>query len=184
MNHIWNEISPSSNIWARENPFLYDKRGYFWPIHSVDDAQVNFEIRQQNISFSNHNVLRGLHNEIHQAQIVTLVTGSIRDVIVDLRDIYSSLLPPKIYMVRLSSDHVNQIIIPEGCFHGYFVESSQAIIHYSSSTVYNTDNQRGIHWTSKEIVNLWGEVTPIVSTRDDNFPNLSDYISNLRLGYR
>lgn len=181
MNQIWNEISPSSNIWARENPFLYDKRGYFWPIHSVDDALVNFEIRQQNISFSNRNVLRGLHNEIHQAQIVTLVSGSIRDVIVDLRDIY---FPPKIHLIRLSSNHVNQLIIPVGCFHGYFVESDQAIIHYSSSTVYTPDNQRGIHWASKEIVNLWGEVTPIVSTRDNNFPNLCDYISNLRLGER
>lgn len=176
MNTNWTETGKSSRIWARTTPLLKDIRGYFSPIHQTNDEIADFQVKQQNISFSHTNVLRGLHAEVHQAQIVTVVSGTIREIVVDLRG--PDLIPPRIHVVDMKSFELNQILIPENCFHGYVVTSDFAIIHYSSSTLYSPNNQRGIHWNSEELADKWGIVNPIISARDASFPSLSEYIQS------
>ena len=72
-------------------PILHkDNRGYFFESfrHSVFFKNLNKKFVQDNEVFSeNENVIRGLHYQIgdEQCKLIHVVTGRIKDVIVDIR---------------------------------------------------------------------------------------------------
>ena len=66
-----------------------DKRGYFYEIYNKKEFKFSKPLTnfvQSNISLSNKNVLRGLHfqSKNPQSQLVSVISGKIFDVVVDL----------------------------------------------------------------------------------------------------
>ena len=163
----------NEKIATRADVKNFDERGYFSVIlqESID---WHFDVKQQSVSKSNFNVLRGMHAEEGQSQVVTVIYGKILDIVIDMREV--SIKGPCIQTNVLSSESVNQIYIPDGCFHGYYVQSNEAIVHYSSNTVYTPTAQKGINWKSPQLIKLWGALEPVVSDRDSKFPTLDEYI--------
>jgi len=111
-------------VWLAESPVWSDDRGFFreW-FKSVDVKNVtghDFGIEQANISLSSRGTLRGIHYSIAprgQAKWITCVSGSIKDVIVDIRP--DSQTFGKWIEVELSGDSGKAVFISEGLGHGF-----------------------------------------------------------------
>ena len=83
-----NEFSPIdgiSGVWARNSEIFRDERGYFFEeIRKSSFLEEVPDFVQDSISYSNRNVLRGMHIQHQQWQLVTLLSGNIIDVVFNL----------------------------------------------------------------------------------------------------
>jgi dTDP-4-dehydrorhamnose 3,5-epimerase len=122
---------------------------------------------QNSVSSSKRGVLRGMHAQVNQWQLVTLLEGTIHDVLLDINP--SSETFGRSSSIQLSSQKINQILIKPGIAHGYYVESQRALILYGSSINYEESPQIGISWDSDELLNHWPKRNVILSKRDSEF---------------
>lgn len=153
-----------------------DSRGYFEEIcRSTDfDSDVPLLI-QDNLSFSRIDVLRGMHFQVNQWQILTVLKGSIRDVTFDLNPNSRTFMQRQ--KIDMQYDKNNQLLIPPGVAHGFCVTSDEALLHYRSSIYYGDSLQFGVAWNSEELKSFWPDREWIVSSRDSSFPTISDFLT-------
>jgi dTDP-4-dehydrorhamnose 3,5-epimerase len=156
-----------------------DSRGYFFEsFHAERFAQatgysVNFV--QDNESFSQKGVLRGLHRQVApyaQAKLVRVVQGSVLDVAVDVRP--GSPTYGKHQSILLSSENRRQFFIPEGFLHGFLTLEDNTIFQYKCSNYYAPQHEAGIRWNDPDIGIDWGISDPILSERDKVLPFLRE----------
>ena len=130
---------------------------------------------QDNRSFSNSGVLRGLHSQKKhpQGQLVFVVEGEIFDVCVDLRR--RSPTFKKWFGTRLSAREPKQVYMPPGIAHGFCVlGNAPATVHYKCSGLYRPNDEGGLNWRDPEIAIAWPLEFPVMSERDRNYPFLKD----------
>jgi dTDP-4-dehydrorhamnose 3,5-epimerase len=169
------EIPEFEGVWTRSLALNHDDRGFFYEELRQSDLPSNCpNFVQDSISFSNQNVLRGMHLQKNQWQMVTLLEGEIFDVLLNI-DRQSSNFKKSIQM-SLSWNMMNQILIAPGIAHGFAVLSDHARIHYKSNVYYQSKDQVGVSWKSDEIVNYWPQNNWITSERDSNFATLESLI--------
>ena len=137
-----------------------DARGYFFEPYNrntflaqwgIDDSFV-----QDNESYSNRGVLRGLHYQAGdkaQAKLVRVVTGSVLDVVVDIRK--SSPYFGQVYSYVLEDTKKHMLFVPRGFAHGFAVLSETAIFQYKVDNFYAKDSERGIHYADKRLAIDW-----------------------------
>ncbi len=154
-----------------------DHRGIFLELYKRSEFEaygIRHAFPQANLSHSVRNVLRGLHYQYHpkaQAKVVTVVSGEIFDVAVDIR--HGSPTYGRWIGVRLSDEHPQMLYIPEGFAHGFCVVSDEANVLYEASAEYAPECEGGIAWNDPEIGIHWPVETPILSNKDAGFPPLS-----------
>ena len=169
------ESQKIANVWLNSCPVYSDSRGFF-----VETFRENiliprgFEFIQDGTSFSKKNVLRGMHLQMGQSQLITLIQGEIIDLIFDLNVDSETYLIAEVNI--LSSKGVNQILTGPNIAHGFCVLSDTVLINYKSDKYYQNSNQLGFNWKSPEILNLWTDDEWIVSDRDTELPLLSEFI--------
>jgi dTDP-4-dehydrorhamnose 3,5-epimerase len=152
-----------------------DERGEFyesWRQNLYQEAGIKENLLQDNISFSKKNVLRGLHYQKNQGQLLTVTYGKIFDVVVDIRP--ESKTYKQYYSMILDSKEVMQLYMPPGFAHGFFVLSDLAILHYKCSQYYDKNQESGIIWNDPEIGIKWPELNPIISSRDLLFQKINE----------
>jgi dTDP-4-dehydrorhamnose 3,5-epimerase len=174
------EIEGISQAWVRHVPRFNDRRGYFSEEFRRSSAPMVIpDFVQDSLSYSKKNVLRGMHLQIDQWQLVTLIKGELMDVLVDL----SVTSPTYLQSVSLELSELgrNQLLLRPGIAHGYGVLSEEALIHYKSSVYYGDTAQFGVHWRSKELVGCWPMLDWEISDRDSSFPILEEAIPEIRL---
>ena len=154
-----------------------DERGYFFesykaPIFKNNDLPINFV--QDNEVKSTKGVLRGLHYQFNrpQGKLVRVISGSILDVAVDIRKGSPTFGQSEI--VHLTAENNKMLYIPEGFAHGYLVTSSESIVVYKCTDIYNPNDQFGIIWNDKTIGVDWMYDSPILSEKDLMLPALND----------
>lgn len=175
--HEFVEIRGISQAWVRSAPRYFDERGYFCEEFRKSGApSLVPEFIQDNLSFSRQNVLRGMHLQVDQWQLVTLIKGELIDILIDLRESSPSYL--KSVSLKLSESTANQLLVAPGIAHGYGVLSDEAIIHYKSSVYYGDTPQYGLHWASPELKSHWPMRSWVLSERDSNFPFLRGLIGD------
>lgn len=157
-----------SGIWTRSVKSYFDSRGSFREVLRKSDLPLGVpEMLQESISISKGNVLRGMHYQEEQWQVITLIRGLIQDIIVCVDENSDNYLESS---PRYIDDKgINQILIAPGLAHGFANLGEEAIIHYSSSVYFGATPQHGIHWESKPIKDLWEHRNWIVSERDSGF---------------
>ena len=141
-----------------------DDRGHFREIYKESKFYLNF--KQDNTSFSKANVIRGLHYQeqpFAQAKYVTVITGKIIDIIVDIRK--DSPTFGDYMRVELSAENGRIVYMPEGIAHG-FVTIEDSHILYKCSNEYNKDSEKCIIYNDDFIEINWGIDKPIVSEKD------------------
>ena len=155
-----------------------DERGFFLESYNergFAEAGIPERFVQDNHSFSQRNVLRGLHYQIQHAQgkLVRVVLGEILDVAVDLRR--SSLTFGKSEVVRLSGQNKRILWIPAGFAHGFRVLSETAHVLYKATDYYEPEYERTLAWNDQDLNIRWeldGE--PLVSAKDSRGIALRD----------
>ena len=99
-----------------------DDRGFFYESFNLErykKAGITSSFVQDNVSYSQRGVLRGLHfqNPNSQGKLVSVLQGEVYDVAVDIRK--SSPTFGQWVGVTLSSENKKQFWIPRGFAHGF-----------------------------------------------------------------
>ncbi|MGB6422241.1 MAG: dTDP-4-dehydrorhamnose 3,5-epimerase [Anaerolineales bacterium] len=149
-----------------------DKRGFFFETYQAKvfaAAGITATLVQENQSGSGQGTLRGLHYQIKHAQgkLVRVVVGEVFDVAVDMR--LSSATFSKWVGTYLSSENKNQVWIPPGFAHGFYVLSDWAEFLYKVSDFYAPQWERTLIWNDPDVGIEWPLVNnqdPFLSTND------------------
>ena len=152
-----------------------DERGFFMETFRQEQflqAGIAYEFVQENHSFSNKGVLRGLHYQlVHpQGRLVRAVRGEIFDVAVDLRR-SSSRFGTWVGMI-LSAENHWQLWIPPGFAHGFYTLSANADVIYKTTDYYYPAGDCCIRWDDPNLAIDWPipplerEMGPILSFKD------------------
>ncbi len=129
---------------------------------------------QDNVSVSQANVIRGLHlqHPKGQGKLISVVAGSIWDVIVDVR--IGSPTFSKWVSVELSEGDGQLVYIPPGLAHGFAVLAPLAAVTYKCTSYYVPENEVTIRWDDAQLGIAWPVYNPTVSQKDGNAPSLAD----------
>jgi len=127
-----------------------DHRGTFAPLslNSYDKEWL-----QSNVSFNPQiYTLRGLHFQVgekSQAKLIKVITGSIVDFIVDIREDSPE------YMTLYSYDMKpgDELLVPRGFAHGFMTTSFNTIVQYLVDNDYSPESEGSIYW--KEVDGLY-----------------------------
>lgn len=150
-----------------------DDRGYFlesWNQRAFDEAvgqPVNFV--QDNRSRSARHVLRGLHYQTEpagQGKLISVVSGSIYDIAVDLRP--ASATFGQTFGLELRAEDHTMIWIPAGFAHGFLVLSELADVAYKATDFYSPTHERCLRWDDPGLAIAWplqGQ-QPLMSPKD------------------
>ncbi len=144
-----------------------DERGVFfesWRQKNYKDAGICEEFLQDNVSYSRKNVLKGLHYQKNQGQLVGILDGKVFDVVVDLRPKSSTF--KQYFSVELTSDVPYQIYMPPGCAHGFCVLSDFAVMNYKCTEYYSPQDEKTIYWRDPEFNINWPKANHIISEKD------------------
>jgi dTDP-4-dehydrorhamnose 3,5-epimerase len=168
------KITPTINpdVLLIEPHVFGDERGFFLESYREEDMLkwgVDCHFVQDNHSGSKQGVLRGLHYQINQSQgkLVRVIRGEIYDVAVDLRR--SSPFFGKWVAERLTEQKRNQLWIPVGFAHGFYVVSEWAEILYKTTDYYAPEWERTLLWNDPAFGVDWPIVSgtiPILSEKD------------------
>ena len=147
-----------------------DHRGWFQETYHFDkflEHEINLSFVQDNLVYSNKNVLRGLHLQKNdgQGKLVSCIKGKIFDVFVDLRKDSKSY--KKWRLIELNEQDDKFLYIPPGFAHGYYVIEEGTLVHYKCTKHYNSETEIGIRWDDPSININWplsGE--SIISEKD------------------
>jgi dTDP-4-dehydrorhamnose 3,5-epimerase len=147
--------------WLAESPVLRDERGYFREWFKSEDAWAatgrDFVIEQANISLSSAGTLRGIHYSIAprgQAKWITCVSGSIQDVIVDIRP--DSKTYGQWIDVDLRGDSGKAVLISQGLGHGFLALEDNTAVAYLVSTPFSPTDEFEINPFDEKIGINWG----------------------------
>ena len=157
-----------------------DERGYFFESFRQDvfeEQAGRTAFVQDNESFSEYGILRGLHYQKQpcmQGKLVRVVQGKVLDVAVDIRKGSPTFGQ---HVSRILSDENKQMMwIPHGFAHGFVVLSERALFSYKCDNYYSPDHDAGVIWNDPELGIDWmlpsGDIR--VSEKDSRQPLLKD----------
>lgn len=149
-----------------------DSRGFFYESYNQEVFAkhcVHEPFVQDNQSFSQYGVVRGLHFQAPphaQSKLVRALSGTILDVVVDIRK--GSPTFGQVFSIELSGENKRQLYIPKGFAHGFSVLSDTAEVFYKCDAVYNKESERGILYNDPQLNIDWQVPTEkmIVSEKD------------------
>jgi len=171
------EQTPLSGLLVLEPRCFRDERGFFlesFRRSGYRELGILDDFVQDNHSRSVKNVVRGLHFQVKkpQAQIVTVMSGRIYDVVVDLRP--RSATFGRWFGAELSEKGPRQVYMSPGFAHGFCVLSEVADLHYKVSRYFDRDDDGGLLWNDPDVGISWPLNNPTILARDAAFPRLSE----------
>ena len=126
-------------------------------------------------SSSKKNVLRGLHlqTQFGQEKYLSVLKGSILDVVVDLRK--NSKTFGKHFKIILSSINAKSLFIPAGFAHGFLGLDKENIIYYYCTNYRSPKHEIGIRWNDKNLKIKWPTKRPIITNKDNKNLTFKDF---------
>jgi dTDP-4-dehydrorhamnose 3,5-epimerase len=155
-----------------------DRRGEFWRSYcheALEAAGIDFSVQQSNLSVNlvSH-TLRGFHFQrppSREQKILTVVTGSVYAVIVDLRPDSATYLTWESFEITVGDR--TSLIVASGCATGYLTLASETIVHYQMSDVFRPDCYGGFRFDDPLIGVEWPASPEVISQRDLEFGPLN-----------
>jgi len=149
-----------------------DERGWFAEVfNALAFATAGLPARfvQDNQSFSQRGVLRGLHYQLGkpQGKLVRALSGHIWDVAVDLRP--GSPQFGQWAGFDLRGEDLEFLYIPDGFGHGFIVLSETANVLYKTTDFYFPEGERCVRWDDPKLAITWPLESignPTVSSKD------------------
>jgi len=164
-----------------------DARGFFLETYNkqryMGAGFPDIEFVQDNHSRSSKGVLRGLHFQLNhpQGKLVQVATGSVFDVVVDIR--VGSPTFGQWYGCVLSEENHHQLWIPPKFAHGFCVLSDTADFVYKCTDYYNPEDEGGLLWNDPDVDIDWPLSAPLLSEKDKAYSCLKDIPEHLLTKY-
>ncbi|HEX7013960.1 MAG TPA: dTDP-4-dehydrorhamnose 3,5-epimerase [Cyclobacteriaceae bacterium] len=158
---------------------FHDNRGWFYEYYNEREfSKIGIPTRfvQDNQSFTRKGCVRGLHLQrppAAQAKLVSVISGRIIDVVVDVRE--GSVTFGQYYMCELDSEQHKMLYVPEGFAHG-FAALEDTIFFYKCSDFYRKECETGIKWNDPALAIPWPIDNPVISAKDQELPSLEEFL--------
>jgi len=107
-----------------------------------------------------------------QGKLVQCLTGSIFDVVLDLRK--NSKTYGKWEGIRLTSESHQMIYVPEGFAHGFQALEEGTKVLYKCTKLYSKEYERGIRFDDPDLAISWPYPPSLISPKDFELPYLKD----------
>ena len=162
----------------RQDVFI-DSRGAFVKVFQrsvFSNYRLDLGVAEMFFSRSNRGVIRGMHFQApprHQTKLVTCVSGTVLDVIVDLRADGPTYGQTEAF--ELDASKGRALYIPEGFAHGFATLTEEAVMLYATSAEHDPAYDTGVRWDSIDFE--WPFQQPAVSDRDRSFIALAEFQS-------
>ncbi len=155
-----------------------DARGYFvesWQQQRYQQAGIEPDFVQSNVSQSQRGVLRGLHfqNPKPQGKLVYVLAGEVFDVAVDIRR--GSPTFGQYESIILSAENHKQFYVPEGFAHGFCVLSESATFCYMCTNYYDASADASLLWSDEALNIDWPLDSPVLSEKDSKALTLKEF---------
>jgi dTDP-4-dehydrorhamnose 3,5-epimerase len=154
-----------------EMPVFRDDRGWFQETYSerrFSELGLTVDWKQDNLSYSRRNVVRGLHYQLirPQAKLVRVLSGSVFDVAVDIRR--SSPTFGQYTCAELSAENGLAMFIPAGFAHGFAALTELACFSYKVNDFYEPSGDRTLLWNDPSLGIPWPVTAnhAVVSAKD------------------
>jgi dTDP-4-dehydrorhamnose 3,5-epimerase len=144
-----------------------DFRGEYVEIYNKDffkKKKINIKFKQDDISISKKNVLRGIHGDNLTTKLISCLYGSFYLLVVNNNP--KSPQYKKFLSFILSEKNRLQVLVPPRFGNGHLVLTKSAIFHYKQNTNYNRSSQFTIKWNDPKYNFKWPVKNPILSKRD------------------
>jgi dTDP-4-dehydrorhamnose 3,5-epimerase len=172
--------TPINGVIVIEPQVFGDARGFFmesWHQQKFADAGIDAVFVQDNHSRSRQWTLRGLHLQVAhtQGKLVRVASGSVFDVVVDLRR--SSPSFGASWGVELSAENYRMLWVPPGLAHGILVTSPSADFLYKCTDFYSPPDERTLAWNDPALGIKWplpAGISPALSAKDAVGKSLAD----------
>ncbi|QOX65073.1 dTDP-4-dehydrorhamnose 3,5-epimerase [Anoxybacterium hadale] len=160
-----------------------DVRGSFTKDYSKEVFEQNgiiYDLAEVFYTTSHTGVIRALHfqREKQQPKLVRCIWGSIYDVVVDLRKDSPSF--KRWLGFELNGENHRELLIPEGCAHGYLV-LEKSVVSYKCAEKFYGEYDDGIMWNDQDISINWpielvgGIENIILAEKDKNLQTFSEF---------
>jgi dTDP-4-dehydrorhamnose 3,5-epimerase len=153
---------------------LKDDRGFFarfWCQREFDSHGLTSRLVQCSVSFTEQKgTLRGMHYQLapyEEAKLVRCTTGSIYDVIIDLRP--ESLTFKKHIGLVLTALNHKMLYVPERFAHGFLTLEDDTEVFYQMSEFYSAEHSTGVRWNDPAFAIAWPLVPSTMSDRDRSY---------------
>lgn len=172
--------TPIDGVFVVEPQVFGDVRGFFmetWQEKKFAEAGIDASFVQDNHSRSKQWTLRGLHLQVAhtQGKLVRVCSGSVYDVVVDLRR--GSRTFAAWWGVELSADNHRLLWVPPGLAHGILVTSPSADFLYKCTDFYSPVDERTLAWNDSRLNIKWplppGQL-PELSAKDASGKSFAD----------
>ncbi len=169
------------DLYVIEPKVFRDGRGFFYEFFNQAEfekvTQKKIRFIQDNLAQSKKGVLRGLHFQkppYAQAKLVSVLSGAVLDVVVDLRP--ESKTFKQYFSVYLSAENKKQLFIPRGFAHAYLSLEEDTLFCYKIDNIYHPDSEAGIRFDDPDLNIDWQyDLSQIMlSEKDKNLPYLKD----------
>ena len=137
---------------------LYNNRLY-------QDAGINLNFIQDDISTSRKHVLRGIHGDSSTWKLISCLYGSFYLVVINNNPQSNQF--KKWEAFTLSDKNRIQILVPPNFGNGHLILTDIAIFHYKQTTEYDRSGQFTIIWDDSDFNIWWPVKNPILSIRDE-----------------
>ena len=148
-----------------------DERGYFGRTYCRNEfakQNITFEVAQSNLSFNKkRGTLRGMHMQMapnNEAKLVQCVSGSIYDVIIDMRK--DSPAYGKWTGAELSDENGMMMYIPKGFAHGFITLADDTRMLYQMSQYYTPGAEKAFRWNDPFFQIEWPIQPQVMSDKD------------------
>ena len=162
-----------------------DDRGWFsevWNRERFSKAGIDRDWCQDNQSLSAEaGTLRGLHYQappFAQAKLVRVLSGAIRDVVVDMRR--GSPTYGRHASVEVTAESLAQVLVPAGFLHGFLTLRPDTMVLYKVDAPYSAAHDGAVAWNDPDLGIDWGlgrdglPETPVLSGKDAAAPRLAE----------
>jgi dTDP-4-dehydrorhamnose 3,5-epimerase len=156
-----------------------DERGFFARAWCADEFRVNGlpdTMVQASISYNiKKGTVRGLHYQSAPSQegkLVRCTSGSVFDVIVDLRP--NSISYRKCCTAILSAADYNALYVPPGVAHGFQTLADDVHVFYMMTDYYRPEYASGVRWDDPIFNIKWPAEVSVISERDRHYPDFRD----------
>ena len=156
-----------------KNKSFKDRRGYFKELLKEKNLKKRFPFLV--MSFSKKNVIRGLHLQTKKSQgkFISVIKGSIFDVVVDLRK--NSKTYGKYLSTVISEKNSKSIYVPPGFAHGFCALSKENYVIYSCTQYRQAKYEIGIKYNDEDLKIKWPIKKPILSKKDRDNISLKEF---------